>query len=310
MSKLRKVALSQPTITSTYAGEFAGEYIASAILSAPTLEAGAVTIMPNVKYKSVLKTLTNTLEITNATCDFDDTASVSLNEKVIVMDEKQINLTLCKTPFVSDWEAVQMGYSAFDNIPTKFSDFLIGNILAQVAAKTEIYLWNLTDGFPYLLADDGANVITYGAVTTANVITKMGTLVDGLPNAVYNKDGLKMFVSIDVAKKYIRALGGFATNIGANGYNNEGTQWFTAGGALSYEGIPIFVANGAVDNTMVLTTTSNLYFGTGLMSDYNEVKLLDMADLDGSKNVRFVMRWTQGIQVGFGSDAVVHANFA
>ena len=46
---------------------------------------------------------------------------------------------------------------------------------------------------------------------------------------------------------------------------------------------------------------SNLYFGTGLLSDHNEVKLLDMADLMG-QNVRVVMRFTAGVQYGIGSD--------
>ena len=37
------------------------------------------------------------------------------------------------------------------------------------------------------------------------------------------------------------------------------------------------------------------HFGTGLVSDYNEVKLLDMADIDGSQNCRIIMRFTGGI---------------
>ena len=51
---------------------------------------------------------------------------------------------------------------------------------------------------------------------------------------------------------------------------------------------------------------SNLYFGTGLLSDMNEVKVLDMADLDGSQNVRVIMRFTSGVQYGIGSDIVLY----
>jgi len=43
------------SITTTYAGEFAGKYIAAALLSAPTLEQGGLTIHPNVKYKQVIQ---------------------------------------------------------------------------------------------------------------------------------------------------------------------------------------------------------------------------------------------------------------
>ena len=43
------------------------------------------------------------------------------------------------------------------------------------------------------------------------------------------------------------------------------------------------------------------------MSDQNEVKVIDMADLDGSQNVRVVMRFACGIQHAVGSDIVWYA---
>ena len=56
-------------------------------------------------------------------------------------------------------------------------------------------------------------------------------------------------------------------------------------------------------NRAIVGQASNLYFGTGLLSDHNEVKLLDMADLDGSQNVRVIARFTAGTQVGIAADA-------
>ena len=61
------------SITSTYAGQFAGKYVASALLSAPTLDKGFITIKPNIKYKEVIKTVSTTGLITDATCDFTPT---------------------------------------------------------------------------------------------------------------------------------------------------------------------------------------------------------------------------------------------
>ena len=43
------------SITTTYAGEFAGKYVAAALLSAPTIEKGGVEILPNIKFKQVFK---------------------------------------------------------------------------------------------------------------------------------------------------------------------------------------------------------------------------------------------------------------
>jgi hypothetical protein len=314
MRNLRNTKLSTVnTINTTYAGEFAGNYIAAAILSANTIANNGVTVRPNIKFKEVVKTLTSTNIIQDATCDFDDSGVVTLSEKVLTVQEKQVNLQLCKTPFQSDWDAVQMGYSAFDVMPSSFSDFFIGKILKDVALNTENFLWNATNGFPKLLVDDGAIKETSVAIDSTNVLDKMKAVVAKLPQALYGREDLRLFVSQKVAKAYISALGGFgASGLGSNGFANQGTTWYTNGTALTFEGIQIFVANGlnAVDsgNSMVLTTIENLYFGTGLMDDYNLVKTIDMQDIDGSKNVRFIMRWTQGLQVGFGADSVVFSS--
>jgi hypothetical protein len=310
LSRLRKTNLNTTNnITTSYAGEFAGKYISAGILSANTLANGGVTIRPNVKFKEVVKTLTSSGLIMDATCDFDDSGVVTLAEKVLQVYEKQVNLQLCKTPFQSDFDAISMGYSAFDVMPSSFSDFFIGKILKDVALSTENYLWNLTDGYPALLFADGATKVTATSIDTTNVIAQLRLMVNALPDAIYGKEDLKLFVSQKIAKAYIGALGGYATNIGANGMNAQGTTWYNGGTALSFDGIPIFVANGLSGNSgncAVLTCVDNLYFGTGLLDDQNLCKTIDMQDIDGSKNVRFIMRWTQGLQVGFGSDAVVY----
>jgi hypothetical protein len=55
---------------------------------------------------------------------------------------------------------------------------------------------------------------------------------------------------------------------------------------------------------MVAAQSSNLYFGTGLMNDQNEVKVLDMSELDGSQNVRFIMRYTATVGFAYGAEIV------
>ena len=57
---------------------------------------------------------------------------------------------------------------------------------------------------------------------------------------------------------------------------------------------------------MMAAQKSNLYFGTGLLSDQNEVRLIDMADNDGSQNVRVIMRFTAAVQYGVGSEIVLY----
>ena len=110
------------SITTTYAGEFAGKYIAAALLSAPTLEKGGFTIHPNVKYKQVIQKVATDGIVKNATCDFDATSTITLTEKVLNPEEFQVNLSLCKKDFHSTWQSMEMGYGAFDVLPKSFSD--------------------------------------------------------------------------------------------------------------------------------------------------------------------------------------------
>ncbi len=303
------------SISTTYAGEFAGEYISAALLSGSTIENGGITVKPNVKFKEVIKTISTDDIVKDATCDFDPTSTVTLAERILQPEYQQVNLQLCKKDFQSDWEAAAMGYSAFDSMPPKFSDFLIGHVAAKVAQRTENSIWTGTtatngqfNGLTTLLDADvahtGASKIAGTTVDAANVITQLGSIVDAIPSTLYGSDDLNLYVSQHIARSYIRALGGFgAAGLGAAGTNAQGTQWWN-NGSLSFDGVKIFVANGLGTNQAIAAEKSNLYFGTGLMSDQNEVKVIDMADLDGSQNVRVVMRFTAGVQYGIVSDIV------
>ena len=305
------------SITTTYAGEFAGKYISAALLSASTIENGGIEVKPNIKYKEVIKKLATDAIVKDATCDFTATSTVTLTEKILQPEEFQVNLQLCKKDFHSDWEAVQMGYSAFDSLPPSFADYILSHVAAKVAEKTEQNIWKGVTanagefaGFATLLAADAAlptaNEVTGTTVTAANVVAELGKIVDAIPAALYGKEDLHIYVSQNIARAYVRALGGFgASGLGANGTNNMGTQWWN-NGSLSFDGVKIFVANGMAANTAIATLKSNLFFGTGLLNDLNQVKLIDMADLDGSENVRVVVRFTAGVQYAIVEDIVTY----
>ena len=304
-------------ITTTYAGEFAGKYISAALLSGSTLANNLITIKPNVKFKEVLKKAVSGDIVADATCDFTKSTGVlTLSERILQPEEFQVNLELCKKDFVSDWEAVQMGYSAYSDLPPSFSDFLIAHVADKVAQKVEQTVWNGTnatagefDGFLTTLgADTDVNDVTTSetSVTAANVIQELGATVDLIPSAVYGKEDLTVYVAPNVYRAYVRALGGFASQVGAAGTDNKGTQWFN-GSALTFDGINVELAQGLPSNKMVAAEKSNLFFGTGLLSDHNQVKVIDMADIDGSQNVRIVMRYTAGIQHGIGGDVVLYS---
>ena len=300
------------SITTTYAGEFAGKYISAALLAGNTIANGGLTIRPNVKFKEVVKRLELDGIVKDGSCDFSDTSTLTLTERILQPKELQVNLELCKKDFRSDWDAIQMGYSAFDNLPSSFQEYLIGYVASKVAQKNEQNIWagaaaeGSFDGFSTLLAADAGKVAVTGtAVTAANVVEELGKVVDAIPSTLYGREDLSIYVPQNVFRAYKRALGGFASGgQGGAGFQDKGNNQDI--NIESFDGVKIFMANGLPSDKMIATTKDNLHFGTGLMSDAQEVKILDMADLDGSQNVRVIMRFTAGVQYGIASDIVTY----
>ena len=314
--------MAEPTITTTYAGQFASKYISAALLSASTIENGGVTVLPNVKFKEVLQNFATSNLLANGTCDFDAAGStVTLTEKVLTTKDLQVNMQLCKSQFFNTWQSVEMGASQFSDLPKSFSDYLLGYVAAKVASEMETTLWTgaagaaggFTDGgFATLAAAQapGANQIAAvgGGVTAANVIDELGKVVDAINSQtnIYGYEDTRIYVSRNIMAAYVRALGGFAAT-GANGVDNRGTMWYADGGGVSFDGIKLFMAEGLANNTMLAAQVSNLYLGVSLLSDTQEARVIDVSQYDGSDNVRVVMRMAAGAQIGVASDVILYA---
>ena len=323
MRKLQNFTTGNPSITSTYAGEAAADYIAAALLSAKTLDNQSITIKPNVKFKEVIQKLDVSGIVQDASCDFATSGSVSVSERILEPKELQVNLSLCKQEFVDSWEALSLGYSAFDEIPRNFTDYLVSYVGGKVAEATETSIWQgsaSTNGefggfesaFSSSIAAGGATAVNAaasggavisGSVDSTNVVAKLTGVVDTIPSAVYGKEDLVIYVGTKVLKAWQTSQSG-VTNIGSfNNQLNVGEK------PLNFQGIEIVHCPGMSDDKIVAAQKSNLFFGTGLLSDHNEVRVLDMADLDGSQNFRVIMRYTAGTQFGIGQDIVYYGAY-
>lgn len=304
------------TITTNYVGNFASKYISAALLSSDTLSKNLIEVLPNVNFKTTLQTVNLDDIVKDATCDFTPTSTLTLTDRVLEVEPFQVNMQLCKKDFYATWIGGQMGPSAYDGLPASFADYLIAYAGGKTAQRIEQNIWNgnaATSGqfaglVPLLTADGTVNDVAAvaGGVNAANVVAELGKVVDATPAALYGKEDLIIYVSQNVGKAYIRALGGFAAT-GSNGYLAQGTMWSDRDQALSFDGIRVEICNGLTANQMVCAERSNLFFGTSLESDQNEVRVLDMADLDGSDNIRVIVRFFAGVNFGIGADTVLYS---
>ena len=303
-------------ITTSYAGEGASPYVAAALFSSPTLENGGVEIIPNIKFRRTLRPTNLQDIIKDATCDFTASGEVTILERQLEPKELQVNEQFCKLDFKDTWDAVEMGFSAHDQIPKTFADFIIAENVAQVAEANEISIWRGNaensgeyDGFTTLISADAnlpASQKLGGTVVSAsNVVNELGRVADAIPARLYGKEDLHIYVSQNIFRAYKRALGGFATGgQGAAGFQDKGNNQDI--NIEYFDGIKIFMTFGLANDTMIATRKSNLKFGTGLLNDHQEVKVIDTAETLGDKNVRFVMRYTAGVQYEFAQDFVTY----
>ena len=295
------------SITTTYAGEAARGFVSSALLSAPTIYGGGVTVYPNVKHKLVLKKLETGDLLKDASCDFTANGSLTQTERILTPEYFDINLQLCKDDYRDTWDAISMGYSAHDVLPPDFASYLVGYVAAKVAEEMETNIWQGVtanagefDGFETLLTSNASQPtgqeVAGTTLTKANIVAQVESVVDAIPSTVWGKEDLHIYVPTSAYKFYIQAQ----ASSGALDLFSERKAEPT------FQGIPLMHCPGMSDDTMVAALKSDLAFGTGLLSDHSEVKVIDMADIDGSQNVRIVMRLSAGAQFVNGEDIVTY----
>jgi len=304
--------MANPKLTNvTYAGEHAGQYISAAFLEAKSLD--FLTSYENIKYKRAISVfgLTQSSDglVKNASCDFDAQGSTELTDKILEPKLLEVNLQLCKNDVLADWQAAQMKAGANNSdFSSDFTSFVFSYVAGTIADGVEKNLWTGAkatagefEGF--LTATTGAfaadgNVVTASktaAFDANNIIANIEKALTTVPGTVYGKDDLYLYMNTKSYRFYIDAV----SKLGyLNAYNMQGDYIPMA------NGVKIAMCPGMPDDTIVAARKSNLMFGTDLISDQTEVRMLDMSALDGSDNIRLVAKFSGGTQVGIGSEVV------
>lgn len=302
-------------ITSNYSGDHAGRYIAAALKEAKSLE--FLTMMENIKYKRNISQLDGGRHggesghlVKNRTCDFTAAGDLTMTEKVLEPKPLQVNYQVCKADLIDDWQAQQMKAGQWNTaMGTDFSTFLLARVAGIIAEGTENSIWNgakatngqfegfMTGTTGLFTADavTSAPAITGGAYTAANVVAELGALVAAVPSAVYSKmsEDLYLYMNPKTYRLYINAMS-IAGYVNAYSMNSTYEPYF--------EGIKIAICPGMPDNNACVAQSSNLFFGTDLLSDTTEIRVLDMGNIDGSDNIRIVAKYSAAVQSGFATD--------
>lgn len=288
------------TVNSNYVGKAAGEIIRRAFAEADTLRLGLVSDIVDIDFQVHLRQFQYSNGITGYTCGFSPQGSVTLSEKTLTPAKHKNELEICKEDLRQIWSSATMGFSAHnDSMPTDVEQALLAEILEDQAVWLDNQIWNADssgsdefDGFLTLFDADSdiikANngITPIGAdITEANVESELKKALAVIPKSI-RRDNLKVVVSSDVFQAYWFYLV-------SKGIANDGTADSKSVRFGKYE---ITENNGLPNNTILAYDVKNLYFGTGLMQDHNEIRIKDMDESDLTGQVRYKQVFTAGVQ--------------
>jgi len=302
--------------SSSYTGELALPYITAALLTGDTIANRYVTVKENVKFKAVLKKLASSGLVKAAGCSFDNsTSTLTLSEAVLQVTDLMTNIEVCKEQFASDWEAMQTGRGFInDVIPANFADFLLTYLAGKISEQIEFNLWvgnfsgsvggasgyTAFNGLLKVISDAKSGTPDYNisaALTAANIMTAVDATVAVIPASIMGSPNTKCYMSRKTFQLYMQACMAAGT----------GGPLQPADNAILKQvyGYEIYVCPGFSNDCLLFAQPDNLFVGTDLVSDQNEVKVVDMSLTDASDNIRMAMRYRFGTQIGFASDVAV-----
>lgn len=292
--------------TTTYCGKETEGFYSVALLTGNTK--GLIRLIPNVKSTAKLTSLDlgNILQLN--TCTFNASGDVTLAQKTLTVCDFKVNIELCILDFNTLYLSEQMRAGADAGLPDTFQEWLVNKLIPEkISASLELILWQgdasgspttLCDGLLKMFSADGTVLTVSGTTLSAsNIIAEIGKLYDKVPDTIIDDGKLTFFLSTAAAKFYKQAL--VAANPALIAWNQGNFQ-------LMYLDIPIVVSKGLPKNTMVACDPMNLVYGTDLVSDENEIKVLDMIDTLGQPTVRFIVNFKFGVQYAVGQEIVYY----
>lgn len=292
------------TVTSNYAGKEAGEIVGQAFKEADTIAKGFVTVFPNVNYKLNLRKIVLTGGKREYTCGHVPTGAITLSEKVLEPKKFKDDWEICKEDFRAQWSEESMGASAHnDNAPKDIMDAILVEKLAQTAEELDDNIWNGDstnadefDGFLKLFLADAevVDVDLASPVTEANIEANLKLALAAIPVELRRKS-LKIGVSSDIFQIYTFFLISKGLANGLGGDANTGMKI----GKYTLEEI-----NGLPAETIVIAEPKQLIFGTGLLADHNEVRLVDQDDTLLNGKIIGTMVYNAGVQYYNGAEIV------
>ncbi len=289
----------------TYTGKDALGFYSIALLEGEFVK--GIKLVPDVKSKIKMANLNLSGILQESDCAFTDAGLTTLGQKTLEVCPVKINMEFCTRDFEVNYLSEQLKAGSLDaQIPQSFQEYVLNEIMKHVRTDVDNIAINgdiltspagtlsLCDGFrKKWLADATVIDVTGATLSASNIMAKVADLYNAVPNTIAANGLVKFYFSVAASKFYRQAL--VATNpalIAVNGSSFE----------LSYLGIPIEVVKHLPTNEMFAAEPENLWFGTDLIGDLEDILVIPQRDKSGAPTVRIVGEMKIGFEYGNGSE--------
>ncbi len=292
----------------TFTGKDAQGFYSEALLTGETKS--VIKLYPDVKSKLKVARLDLANILQEADCTFTDGGTTTLSQKTLEVCPIKVNLEYCQRTFEADYLSMQLkaGSNNGEVMPASVEEYIIGQVSKNISADLENIIWqgdttgspaSICDGFlKKFLADATVIDVNNTTVSASNVLTEIGKVYAAIPDTIINSRDLRIFIPVSIAKFYKTAI--------AAGTGNGGA-YFIGDKELNYLGVTLVIAPGLPADTMVAAETQNLWFGTDLMSDFEDVIIIPQKHISGAPTVRLVAEFKFGVEYGVGEEIVLYS---
>jgi len=293
---------------SAYVDENKLPLIKKSILGGRTLQ--YITVQPDIKSAASINIIDSTLVAQAGGCGWSASGTTALTQRDLSVCPIKVNEPICVETLEAYYtQKMVTAGSAGDSAP-EFETIYADEKAGKIAALIDDLIWKgdtvagsgnlaLCDGYLALfngeLSGDtvDGNVLSVTAITSNNVIDVVDGMVSAIPTDIIDNENLVLFMGYDVYRTWATALRN-ANLFHYNGAENQGDAFSQMVAGSNVKVVAVRGLNGT--NQMVLSTTSNLYFGTDLLNDFEDFKLFFAQEAD---EMRFSAKWKQGVNVAF-----------
>lgn len=306
MSKKSKFTTGLIDDSITYTGENLDGFFSTALLTGNTKS--MIRVIPNVKSKVNLASLDMGDFLQEDACDLDESGNYTLDQKTLEVCDIGFKVPFC----VKDWEALYLGEAmrpgsnVEENYPNGVVDYIFNQMALKISEKTERLLFqgdtaaspaDLCDGFQKKWLADAAVVdVAVDSTKLHNptyVIGELTRIYQAIPDTL-DKSKLMFGINPKTATAFKLAL--VATNPALYAANNADLT-------LMFLDMKLTVCPGLGNYKAFVADPNNLWYGTDLVSDENEIKF---EKKPGSKIHWAMGSFKFGVQYGVGAEIVYY----